>query len=319
MEKHIFISYKHEDQDFAEVLINRVEKAGFKTWVDHDQLHIGDDWRNGIDGAIKNSFALIVIMTPEAKASEYVTYEWAFAWGAGVKVLPVIYKDTPLHPRLEALQHLNFTKLTARPWDKLVEAIKFASDTSDSSNKPVPSALPPQILDEVVALISSARAKMQGQTEESKLAANIEGTKETTERINKLITPSTPKQLNNASILWVDDRPTNNTYEQRALRALGIHISISTSTENALEQLSKEKFDVIISDMGRPPDQRAGYTLLQQLKERRINTPFIIYAGSKLTEHVDEAHRRGANGTTNNATELLEMVIDSIKNSQENP
>ncbi len=49
MEKHIFISYKHEDQDFAEVLINRVEKAGFKTWVDHDQLHIGDDWRNAID------------------------------------------------------------------------------------------------------------------------------------------------------------------------------------------------------------------------------------------------------------------------------
>ncbi|HEY5005730.1 MAG TPA: toll/interleukin-1 receptor domain-containing protein [Ktedonobacteraceae bacterium] len=81
MEKHLFISYKHEDSDFAEVLIRRFEKAGFKIWVDHDQLHIGEDWRNEIDQAIKNSFALIVIMTPEAKASEYVTYEWAFAWG----------------------------------------------------------------------------------------------------------------------------------------------------------------------------------------------------------------------------------------------
>ena len=42
-----------------------------------------------IDLSIKNAFALIVIMTPEAKASEYVTYEWAFAWGVVVKVIPV--------------------------------------------------------------------------------------------------------------------------------------------------------------------------------------------------------------------------------------
>jgi hypothetical protein len=32
-------------------------------------------------------------MTPDAKASEYVTYEWAFAWGAGVRVIPIMYKE----------------------------------------------------------------------------------------------------------------------------------------------------------------------------------------------------------------------------------
>ena len=138
MEKHIFISYKHEDQEFAENLIHRIEKAGFKPWVDHDQLHIGDDWRNGIDEAIKNSFALIVIMSPEAKTSEYVTYEWAFAWGAGVKVLPIIYKDTPLHPRLEALQHLNFINPKSRPWDTLLNTIKKIADTFSSSTPPIP-------------------------------------------------------------------------------------------------------------------------------------------------------------------------------------
>jgi tetratricopeptide (TPR) repeat protein len=138
MEKHVFISYKHEDEDFAKVLINRVEKAGFKTWVDHDQLHVGDDWRNGIDEAIKNSFALIVIITPEAKASEYVTYEWAFAWGAGIKVLPVIYKDTPLHPRLEALQYLNFTSNATLPWEALLHTIQKIADTFSPSMPPIP-------------------------------------------------------------------------------------------------------------------------------------------------------------------------------------
>src|SRR5438132_10941316 len=105
--KHIFISYKHDDGgDFADLLIYKIKEAGFETWVDSDRLHAGEDWRVEIDRAIKNACALIVIMTPGAQASEYVTYEWAFAWGAGIKVVPVLYKETKLHPRLETLHYL---------------------------------------------------------------------------------------------------------------------------------------------------------------------------------------------------------------------
>jgi hypothetical protein len=78
--QHVFISYWHDDIDFAENVINKLEKACFTTWADN-KIGIGEEWRTSIDLAIKNAFALIVIMTKEAKASEYVTYEWAFAWG----------------------------------------------------------------------------------------------------------------------------------------------------------------------------------------------------------------------------------------------
>ncbi len=134
MQKYVFISYQHEDGDFAQILIYKIQEAGFEIWVDSDRLHAGEDWRTGIDAAIKNAIALIVIMTPEAKTSEYVTYEWAFAWGAGVKVIPVLYKETTLHPRLEALHYLNFTNRTARPWEALMTVLKnAASDTHSSS------------------------------------------------------------------------------------------------------------------------------------------------------------------------------------------
>jgi tetratricopeptide (TPR) repeat protein len=126
----VFISYQHDDGDFADVLIQKVKEAGFSTWIDNDQLQAGTDWREGIDHAIKESCALIVIMSPVAKASEYVTYEWAFAWGTGVKVIPVVYKQTPLHPRLETLHYLNFTSRIARPWEKLVESLKEAAQLS---------------------------------------------------------------------------------------------------------------------------------------------------------------------------------------------
>ena len=76
----VFISYKHEDGDFVDILIEKFELMGFDTWVDNDRLKAGDEWRERIDQAIKEADVLVVVMTPEAKVSEYITYEWAFGW-----------------------------------------------------------------------------------------------------------------------------------------------------------------------------------------------------------------------------------------------
>ena len=132
--------------------------------------------------------------------------------------------------------------------------------------------------------------------------------------VDQLVTPRTSRQLEGASVLWVDDRPMNNTYERQALEALGIQFTISKSTEDAVERLQKKTYDLIISDMGRPPDLHAGYTLLEKVKEMQITTPFIIYAGSKRPEHIAEARKRGAFGTTNDPQELFELVVSALKN-----
>src|SRR5581483_1275397 len=134
MEKHVFISYKHDDSDFAENLIIRVQKEGFSTWLDNESLHPGDDWREEIDQAIRDAFALIVIMSPAAEASSYVTYEWAFAWGCGIKIIPVMYKPTPLHPRLDSLQYLDFTN-HARPWVHLMNTLQMERSKSSTISK----------------------------------------------------------------------------------------------------------------------------------------------------------------------------------------
>jgi HEAT repeat protein len=84
-------------------------------------------------------------MSPAAKRSEYVTYEWAFAVGAKIQVIPLIYKSTPLHPRLEALQHLNFTNRDARPWEKLFEELNL------SKNRYIPPSQSNQQVDIVTA------------------------------------------------------------------------------------------------------------------------------------------------------------------------
>ena len=120
------------------------------------------------------------------------------------------------------------------------------------------------------------------------------------------------RRTRKSNILWVDDRPNNNIYERQSLGALGISFTLAQSTEEALEKISKQSFDAIISDMGRPPDSSAGYTLLDTLRSQNLQIPFIIYAGSRAPKHVAESRRRGAIGCTNNATELFEMVLSAI-------
>lgn len=128
----VFISHDHDDADFAELLKLKLEREGINSWIDSERLKIGQDWREEIDHSIENSSAVIVIMTPEARKSEYVTYEWAFAWGKKIKIFPIMLKQTQLHPRLESLQYLNFTNNPARPWNDLISSIKAVINSAYS-------------------------------------------------------------------------------------------------------------------------------------------------------------------------------------------
>jgi CheY-like chemotaxis protein len=165
---------------------------------------------------------------------------------------------------------------------------------------------------EVAALLGAASAKPTELPAEQK-APDLEKAREIADVVGRAVKPRVVRRLAEASVLWVDDIPANNLYERRALETLGIHFAISTSTEDALERLRLNKYDVIISDMGRPPDIRAGYTLLEAVRKSGDTTPFIIYSSSNLPEHKAEARRKGAFGSTNNPQELFELVLSAIQ------
>lgn len=120
---HLFISYAHADNDFVELMRIKLNEAGIHTWVDHSSLKAGTDWRLGIDEAIRYSDAVIVVMSPDSLSSHYVTYEWSFAHGLGKPIIPLMYRETPLHTKLATLQYMDFTHRTLRPWDQLIERI----------------------------------------------------------------------------------------------------------------------------------------------------------------------------------------------------
>jgi hypothetical protein len=116
---HIFISYSKVDAEFAAVLMAKLKDGRFETWMDQSGLRAGSAWSEEIDQAIRMAMAMVVIVTPDSTGSEYVTYEWSFALGAGVRVVPILRRQARMHPRLDRLQNLNFHG-SSRPWNKLI-------------------------------------------------------------------------------------------------------------------------------------------------------------------------------------------------------
>ena len=149
----VFISYDREDSDFAELVQAKLHRADHTTFMDLEILNAGDDWRDKIDLTLRACQVLIVIMMPEAAASHYVAYEWAFALGAGVKVIPLELRTTELHPRLVVLQRILFTD-KARPWQKLLEEVQKVPDLTLKDTVWVAETAPPVVKKAVGALDS---------------------------------------------------------------------------------------------------------------------------------------------------------------------
>jgi hypothetical protein len=126
---HVFISYSRSDQDFVQsILIPKLQEAEISLWVDTLRIRVGDDWRQEIDNAIRRAFAMVVVMSPAADNSKYVTYEWSCAWGNNVPVFPVILEDVELHPRMESWQYLNYQLSRDAIWSPLIDKLNNAKE-----------------------------------------------------------------------------------------------------------------------------------------------------------------------------------------------
>ena len=134
-----------------------------------------------------------------------------------------------------------------------------------------------------------------------------------------MITHAVDRLGRNPRVLWVDDRPSNNRYERAAMERMGVRVKQVTSTDIAMQELapSGEAYDVVITDMGRPPTADAGYDLLDRLRAAHNQIPVAIYAASRRGRHFDEAVAKGALGCTNRTDELLTMLFFAFENAQQ--
>jgi hypothetical protein len=141
----VFLSYSTRDYFFAELAGIKLGNAGIETWRDRTQLRAGLDWRDGIEEGISNSLAIIVAMSKASMESAHVTYEWAYALGKGKTLIPVKLSDCQFHPKLEPIQHLDFSTPNLLPWESLIQRIQEIEDVEAPTPKPNSDSIAPTV------------------------------------------------------------------------------------------------------------------------------------------------------------------------------
>jgi|FLYN01.1.fsa_nt_gi hypothetical protein len=90
MEHHVFLSYSHKDMAIMRRVRDDLRAGGLRVWNDENLMPGTPSWKNGIEKAIENAGCLVVILSPDAKESEWIERELDYARTCGVPILPVL-------------------------------------------------------------------------------------------------------------------------------------------------------------------------------------------------------------------------------------
>ena len=91
----VFISYAHSDAALAKKIVATLAAAGLEVWDDREILP-GDNWAEQVAQALKESEAMVVLLTPEATRSRWVRHEIEYALGEArysKRLIPVLVGD----------------------------------------------------------------------------------------------------------------------------------------------------------------------------------------------------------------------------------
>jgi len=93
-------------------------------------------------------------------------------------------------------------------------------------------------------------------------------------------------------ILVVDDEPIVFERLKPALEKVGFYVETHTDSQNAIDRLAEEKFDVVVTDIKmKGPD---GLDILHFVKQQSPSTQVVIITGFATVDSAREAMKSGA-------------------------
>ena len=107
-------------------------------------------------------------------------------------------------------------------------------------------------------------------------------------------------------MLVVDDEPDALTMLQRLLEDRSAVVVTASTAEEALDALTREAFDVIVSDIAMP--RRDGYNLIAEVRTRGLNTPAIALTAFARGEDRQRALTAGYQAHVSKPVDALELL-----------
>jgi CheY-like chemotaxis protein len=333
-----FLSYTHKDDAFFGNYISDFRKSleigvhvvsgseSFRIFQDVDGIVIGEQWRKKIADVIDATSVFIPMLSPlflnsgpcRDEVELFVEHEKAL--GRDDLILPVYFIEAPKLEKEEETAKDPIAKEIAKrqrfDWREnanlslhdatarkavldLAREITRALDRIQAPAAPVPRSA------------TTAPDTLGAQPQPQSGATPDERHRE--ELVAGGVADAGRERPNEHTILWVDDRPSGNVWERRALETYGVRFVIARTTDEAVQLLRTSNFDAVISDMGRPGDPGAGFTLLAQVHGAANPPPYFIYCGAQAPLIAAEGKRRGAQLVTNDPDELVAAVVAALR------
>jgi CheY-like chemotaxis protein len=116
-----------------------------------------------------------------------------------------------------------------------------------------------------------------------------------------------------AGVLWVEDHPERQALQIDQLERRGVVVDVVRTTKEALQKLTGQRYQLIVSDMDRveggKPTPDAGLELIRTVRTFDRDTPVVIYAaGPSGRALADTATQIGADLVTNSWYQLSEEM-----------
>ena len=282
----------------------------FTIFQDVDGIGLGEDWRDKLADTIAGSVFFIPVITalyftsPACRDELERFRQHEASLGRKDLILPIYFVTAPALERPELLDADPLATLIAGR-----QRFDYRGQANGTPTDPENRGVLLQLAGQIAEAMARAGTEPVPVAKPAQTVAVDPEVRQLIEDLDQAHGPA--PEGGRTLVLWVDDQPDNNVLERRAMATYGIDFVLAESTDAALQELGRQNFDAIISDMGRPPDRQAGYTLLDAVRRRGVQLPYFIYAGSRDPDHVREALARGAQGTTNRGDELLKLLLSA--------
>ena len=138
MHMKVFINYAPKDEDLATELVAQLEAAGLDAWFKKREILPGDNWAEKTSEGLKESDAMVVLLTPNSLESEAVQNNISYALGDksfNQRLIPVLVGDVEKFASdripwiLKRLKPVSLGKdsATNTAFNQIVQALKSAA------------------------------------------------------------------------------------------------------------------------------------------------------------------------------------------------
>jgi hypothetical protein len=129
----VFVSYSRTDVDFVKRIVDAI-RGDVETWLDLDEVQIGDNWVDKLDDALSEADYLLLVLSKASVESPWVQREWTSRIGLA-PIIPLLKEDCEIPALLRAIQYVDFRKSFDTGIDRLLTFFRRNRDALDPDRR----------------------------------------------------------------------------------------------------------------------------------------------------------------------------------------